>query len=185
MAYEKEVDEIHKKYEAMLQNAHTAFLKEQQVLDTRYNKLHVNKALAEAMMQRDSNAASLSQGLYTTNCIDHYFSFFNCLNLIIIIPFIPVAVKFSVEQAIRLISQPAEASAAEVRGERVPVASPEFHSSARGEGGWLRAPAPHLMHSPPCAFPQMPLPSERPRITFSAVTLEHVTSCPLPALLPP
>lgn len=63
MAYEKEVDEIHKKYEAIIQNAHTAFLKEQELLDARYNKVRVNKALAETMVQRDSDAASPSQGL--------------------------------------------------------------------------------------------------------------------------
>lgn len=64
MAYEKEVDEIHQKYEAILQNAHTAFLKEQELLDARYNKVRVNKALAEAMVEKDSDAAvSVSQGL--------------------------------------------------------------------------------------------------------------------------
>lgn len=64
MACEREVEQIQKKYEAMLQTADAAFQEEKEALDTRYNKIFVNKALAEALMQRDSKNASLTQGLY-------------------------------------------------------------------------------------------------------------------------
>lgn len=63
MACQREIDEIHKKYETILQNADAAFLEEKEVLDTRYNKIFVNKALAETLMQRDSKNAYLTQGL--------------------------------------------------------------------------------------------------------------------------
>lgn len=67
MACEKEIDQIHKKYEMVLQNAEMAFVKEKEVLETRYNKVFINKSLAEAMMQREnSRNATLSQGLCIT-----------------------------------------------------------------------------------------------------------------------
>ncbi|KAL1545831.1 DNA helicase [Salvia divinorum] len=139
MAYEREVDEIRKKYEAMLQTAEAAFLEEKEAIDSRYKKIFVNKAFAEALMQTDNKSA----------------------------PHTLVATKFSVEQANRLISDRPR-SRAEHRS-AVSSCSDLRHHQASG----LRAPAPHLRLSPPCTVPT--LPSERPRITFSPVSLEQVT----------
>ncbi|XP_057779752.1 helicase protein MOM1-like [Salvia miltiorrhiza] len=146
MACEREVDEIHKKYETMLQTADAAFLEEKAALDARYNKVFVNKELAEALMQRNSKDASLTQ----------------------------VATKFAMEQAYRLISQ----SRAELV---LPISncSPDLHHL---QASGLRAPAPHLRHSPPCAVSKVL--SEHPKLIFSPVSLEQVTPL-LPTLLPP
>ncbi|XP_042046014.1 helicase protein MOM1-like isoform X1 [Salvia splendens] len=76
LAYEREVDEIRKKYDAMLQTAEEAFLEEKKAIDSRYNKIFVNKAFVEALMQTDNKSAPHTQVLAT---------------------------KFSVEQAHRLI----------------------------------------------------------------------------------
>ncbi|XP_047983578.1 helicase protein MOM1-like isoform X2 [Salvia hispanica] len=76
LAYEREVDEIRKKYEAKLQTAEVAFLEEKKAIDSRYDKIFVNKAFVEALMQTDNKSAPHTQVLAT---------------------------KFSVEQAHRLI----------------------------------------------------------------------------------
>ncbi|KAI3472070.1 hypothetical protein Pfo_028758 [Paulownia fortunei] len=63
MACEKEIDQIRKKYDMLLQNAEMAFVEEKKVLETRYNKVYINKSLAEAVMQRDNyKNATLSRG---------------------------------------------------------------------------------------------------------------------------
>ncbi|KAH6802652.1 hypothetical protein C2S51_034098 [Perilla frutescens var. frutescens] len=158
MACEKEIDEIHKKYEIMLQNADMTFLEEEKVLETRHNKVLVNKELAEALMQRDLKNTTLSQ----------------------------VATKFAVEQAYRLISEWPKSSTVtrdEQESSKLSVGSPDVHVSASLREGCLRGPAPHLRrvgHSP---FPQMP--SERPTIVFSPVSLQQVCSSSLPSPSPP
>lgn len=60
----REIDQIKKKYEVMLQNADVAFLKDKEALETRYNKVRMNKALAKSSMQADSKNATLCQGIY-------------------------------------------------------------------------------------------------------------------------
>lgn len=77
MECEREIDQIQKKYEAMLQNAEAAFLKEKEALETRYNKVRMNKALAESSMQTDPKNATLCQGIYI--CIYVYPSTFYLL----------------------------------------------------------------------------------------------------------
>ncbi|KAI3474639.1 hypothetical protein Pfo_029821 [Paulownia fortunei] len=55
-------------YDMLLQNAEMAFVEEKKVLETRYNKVYINKSLAEAVMQRDNyKNATLSRGLLTCN----------------------------------------------------------------------------------------------------------------------
>ncbi|KAL0409926.1 UNVERIFIED_CONTAM: Helicase protein MOM1 [Sesamum latifolium] len=68
MACEKEIDHIRKKYDTLLQNAEMALVIEKEVLETRYNKIHINKSLAEVMMLRNnSETATLSQVI--ANCL--------------------------------------------------------------------------------------------------------------------
>ncbi|KAL8516660.1 hypothetical protein ACS0TY_015062 [Phlomoides rotata] len=63
MAREKEIDEINKKYDTMLQNAEMAFVEERKVLDATYNKVLAKKSSAEAMLQRENSVnADLPQG---------------------------------------------------------------------------------------------------------------------------
>lgn len=61
LAYEREVDEIRKKYEAKLQTAEVAFLEEKKAIDSRYDKIFVNKAFVEALMQTDNKSAPHTQ----------------------------------------------------------------------------------------------------------------------------
>ncbi|KAL0309710.1 UNVERIFIED_CONTAM: Helicase protein MOM1 [Sesamum radiatum] len=68
MACEQEIDQIRKKYDVLLQNAEMALVIEKEVLETRYNKIYINKSLAEVMMLRNnSENAALSQAM--TNCL--------------------------------------------------------------------------------------------------------------------
>ncbi|KAG8376566.1 hypothetical protein BUALT_Bualt09G0076700 [Buddleja alternifolia] len=62
MACEKEIDEIRKKYDTVLQNVEMAFLEENKVLDSRYGIVCVNKTLAETMtLMKNPTMATPSQ----------------------------------------------------------------------------------------------------------------------------
>lgn len=54
------MDEIRKKYDMLLQDAETALLKKRKDLDTCFNKVFVNKLLAEALVHKDIKAAGSS-----------------------------------------------------------------------------------------------------------------------------
>ncbi|KAI3473983.1 hypothetical protein Pfo_028771 [Paulownia fortunei] len=63
---QKQKTELLKLHEEM--NAEMAFVEEKKVLETRYNKVYINKSLAEAVMQRDNyKNATLSR--VTTSCL--------------------------------------------------------------------------------------------------------------------
>ncbi|KAL0338452.1 UNVERIFIED_CONTAM: Helicase protein MOM1 [Sesamum angustifolium] len=69
MACEQEIDQIRKKYDVLLQNAEMALVIEKEVLETRYNKIYINKSLAEVMMLRNnSENAALSQAMVEDIC---------------------------------------------------------------------------------------------------------------------
>lgn len=64
MACKKEIDQIRKKYDMLLQNAEMACVEEIEVLETRYGIVHRNKSLAEVMMRNENpKDSTLSQGL--------------------------------------------------------------------------------------------------------------------------
>ncbi|XP_070007002.1 uncharacterized protein [Nicotiana sylvestris] len=57
--YEKELDAIKKKYDLLFEVADTELVQKRKDLDTLYNKVHMNKLLAEAMIQIQNTAWSL------------------------------------------------------------------------------------------------------------------------------
>ncbi|XP_016470563.1 uncharacterized protein LOC107792831 isoform X4 [Nicotiana tabacum] len=57
--YEKELDAIKKKYDLLFEIADTELVQKHKDLDTLYNKVHMNKLLAEAMTQIQNTAWSL------------------------------------------------------------------------------------------------------------------------------
>ncbi|GER45491.1 chromodomain-helicase-DNA-binding protein [Striga asiatica] len=69
MACEKEIEEIRKKYDALLQNAEAALLEEKGVLEAKYKKVETHKSLAEAVMQTDI-LFSRAIAEVTSNCSD-------------------------------------------------------------------------------------------------------------------
>ncbi|KAL6574853.1 hypothetical protein OROMI_012138 [Orobanche minor] len=77
MACKDEIDQIRRKYDLLLQNAEMALVEETQVLEAKYNKIYINKTLAEAVMERDiTENPTLSH--VTSNCLieDMYWLFF-------------------------------------------------------------------------------------------------------------
>lgn len=67
--YEKELDAIKKKYDLLFEVADTELVQKRKDLDTLYNKVHMNKLLAEAMTQIQNTAWSLemTEGMHFYN----------------------------------------------------------------------------------------------------------------------
>ncbi|CAI9782639.1 unnamed protein product [Fraxinus pennsylvanica] len=69
-SFKEEIDQLHKKYDQLLQSAEKKFHENTETIERRYNEVHINKVLAEMMIQ-DGNAAtgtlSLEMGNVTTN----------------------------------------------------------------------------------------------------------------------
>ncbi|GFP83175.1 helicase protein mom1 [Phtheirospermum japonicum] len=58
MECENEIDRIRKKYDTVLENAETGFMEEKGVIEVKYNKVYVNKSLAEAVISAENTTLS-------------------------------------------------------------------------------------------------------------------------------
>ncbi|CAA0836514.1 Unknown protein [Striga hermonthica] len=77
MACEKEIEDIRKKYDVLLQNAEAALLEEKGVLEAKCKKIEAHKSLAEAVMQTDTFVGR-SVAEVTSNCsIDEMYKLFD------------------------------------------------------------------------------------------------------------
>ncbi|GER45484.1 calcium-binding and coiled-coil domain-containing protein 1 [Striga asiatica] len=77
MACEKEIEEIRKKYDVLLQNAEVALLEEKGVLEAKCKKVEAHKSLAEAVMQTDTFVGQSIAEVTSNYSIDEMYKLFD------------------------------------------------------------------------------------------------------------